>query len=384
MPGAGQATNQFPGQFPGQFAGQLPPAGQAVAPQKKRSWIGWAIAGVGVAIVIVIALVVSLANFLRSTSDLTDALSRPGTWTPAPPSAGPVTGAERPGFEAADAIVNGTYEKYSAMTPEELSQFFPNGQAGYDEHYVGAFLSLLETQTKELGFVGSITAADADLDAGIQEASDAVTELERRFLAQEHFDKLVVITLEDGTKYNYHGEYYPRGTEAFNAQREAFAAGFVPYLDANGTYVSAVNELAAGLGMHLSSSMDDFFAACPDTSTLSLRPEDLGGAYCPQRPFTIFVNEQHVNYGNLIYDPYFFDLIKHEFAHARIVGTCNTSMPASIPAGTHFEAATSSYTVLFLGGNRDLLNQSANGSADYLMTEASDHGAQLIHAGTCG
>ncbi|KIP52350.1 hypothetical protein [Leucobacter komagatae] len=371
---------------PGQPSGQTP---WPTSPPAKKGRIGlWlALAGGAVAIIVIVALVVSFSNLIRSAADLGGALSRggPATSAPAEPDFGDtVLGSEHPSFAAAEEFVTGTYERYAAMSEEEISEFFPHGRAGYNEDYAGAFVEFLSSQTKELRLTAVVRASEPEIATAIQDVVDGTTEFERKFLAQEFFNRKIIVQLPDGSRYSHMGEYYPQGSDAYNAEREAFATGFVPYLDANGTYVAAVNDLVGGLGMELSTSMDDFAAACPNMDQMVLQPHELAGAYCPTTPFTIYLNEQHPNHGNIIYDPYFVDLIKHEFAHARIAGTCNTINPASLPAGVNFEAATSSYAVLFFGGDRERLNAANSRSPAYLTSEASDTGARLIHEGNCG
>lgn len=386
---AGQAPGLSPGYAQGQAPGQPQAQGPwPASPPAKKGRVGlWlALAGGAVAIIIIVALVISFSNFMRSAADLRGALSKGGPATSAPvePKFGDtVLGSEHPSFAAAEEFVTGTYERYAAMSEEEISEFFPHGRAGYNEDYAGAFVEFLSSQTKELRFAAVVRASEPEIATAIQDVVDETTELERKFLAQEFFDRKIIVELPDGSRYSHMGEYYPQGSDAYNAEREAFATGFVPYLDANGTYVAAVNDLVAGLGMELSTSMDDFAAACPNMDQMVLQPHELAGAYCPTTPFTIYLNEQHPNHGSMIYDPYFIDLIKHEFAHARIAGTCSTTNPASLPAGVNFEAATSSYAVLFFGGDRERLNGSNSGSPAYLMSEASDTGARLIHEGKC-
>ncbi len=194
----------------------------------------------------------------------------------------------------------------------------------------------------------------------------------------------VSVTLADGTYYESDGRYFPQGTPEFNAAREAFAQNFVPYLDGDGSYAAAGEELVAALGMNLSYDFQEMFSYCPADGFTIQDTGGIGAAYCPSVRDTIYVNAQGNNYPNTVYDLYYIALLKHEFAHVRTAGICATSQPGVTLGDAHFEATASSYAAMFLGADRDRMAWAAADYPAYTMTEATDNAAQLIHDGSCG
>lgn len=366
---------------------QAPAAWPVTPPQKKgRSWLWWTLGGGTVAIVLIVALVVSLSNVMRSISGLTDTFSRPGASgsVPGTPFGDRKTGADMPSYAAAEALITATHEKYSTMSEEEFIPLFPNGAAGYDGYYVRAFVRLLDVEKGKLDLYAASADFAGDLDAKIQAASDATKEAERKFLAQEPFGEY--ITLEDGNggEQFYNGSYFARGTAAHNAQLEVFARGFAPYSDGNGSYLAAANELAVGIDMELKVSVAAALEDCNTTRGVAdLRKTT--AMYCRQTPGVIYINEQRSNYDISVAEPFLVDAVKHEFAHARIHRICDATSPAGVPEGVSNEAVTNSYAVLFLGADRGRMSEAADGLShtDYVMSDASDAAAKLIHEGRC-
>lgn len=347
--------------------------------QPRRLWILWVVLAAVLAVVLVV-----VGGFFAARALL-------GATSAAPPVEEVPTAAEdTPEYKEAAAYIDGLIETYHSENPEEQAEFFPGGAAGYDSTYMNDFMiSLVETQVEledlaDLeGFEarGDIASDVADLVLSLRTKAE---DLERMFLAQESFGSKR-LTLEDGTQYSSDGEYYPEGTPAYNAEREAFAQGFVGQPDANGSYAAAGEELAAGLGVTLNHNFGEILDYCGRSDGSTETDTSTGAAYCDQSPGVVYINHDSVSYEADVHSPYYIQMIKHEFGHARIAGVCATTRPqvASV-AGMNHETLTNAFTVLYLGGDADLLQQVAVDRPEYLITEEANQLAQGIHdSSTC-
>lgn len=355
------------------------PAPHTLTSQKpKHRWILWASIAAGLIVALTIgATAYELGRILAASTPLPNLTEQT--------SPEPSLASEGELYKQTDEHLTEMMRKYEAMSIDEIAAFFPGGAAGYDATYVRDFQVLLEDLDRRLSEIGAFTVyEDANYDTEILSIRSNADELERSFLHQENFPLGVSVALADGTFYESDGQYFPQGTPEFNATREAFAQSFVPYLDDNGSYAAAGEELVAGLGMNLSYDFQEMFTHCPAEGFVIQDTGSIGAAYCPTVRDTIYVNGQGNNYPNILYDLYFIDLLKHEFAHVRTTGICATSQPAATLRGAHFEATASSYAAMFLGADRDRLAWAAGDYPDYTMTEATDSAAQLIHDGVCG
>lgn len=374
-PKARYQADQYAQQYPAAQYGQYPPYAQTAA-KPRQLWILW----VALAAVLVLVIIAAAAAFQISRSFG----GAPAVAPPVEPTSMSV--AETQTYIETDDYLSDMYDRYEAMSDDEMAALFPGGALGYDSSYVTDFFFLLNGQLEDLYFYADFTAYDEhEYDTDILDIRDAADEIEREFLAQENFSEYVFGTLEDGTEYESDGRYFPEGTPALNAEREAFAQNFAPYLDGNGSYQAAGEELVAALGMKLSYNFDEMYVACPADGFTISDPRSVGAAYCPGVRDTIYVNSNGYNYPNILYDLYYIDLLKHEFAHVRTTGTCGTSQPGvTLTGSAHFEATASSYAMMFLGADGGRLAAAAGDFPEYTMTDATNQAAQSIHDGNCG
>lgn len=359
----------------GYGAAQLPVQQPPQPPTKpRRPWILWVI----LAAVLVVVLVV-VGGFFAVRALL-------GATSVAPPVDEVPTAAEdTPEYIETAAYIDGLIEKYYSENPDEQAEFFPNGRAGYDSTYMNDFMiSLVETQVEledladlEVFESSGVFVSDvADLVLSVRTKAEG---LERTFLAQESFGSKR-LTLEDGTEYSSDGEYYPEGTPAYNAEREAFAQNFVGQPDANGSYAAAGEELAAGLGVTLNHNFREILDYCGSSDGSTETDTSTGAAYCDKSPGVVYINHDSVSYESDVHSPYYIQMIKHEFGHARIAGVCATTRPEiASTAGINSETLTNAFTVLYLGGDAALLQQVAVDRPEYLITEEANQLARGIH-----
>ncbi len=379
-----QYQYQDPGQYHSPYQYQpgsptLPPGSQAPQAGKPgRMWILWVSMAAG--LVVILALIAAAYQYSRFLTSIGSLSSPTVTHEPMVTQV-----SETPLYLETDEYLSGMVDEYGAMSIDALAALFPGGAVGYDSSYVLDFQLALGGLQEQLEEVGALTAYEpTDFDYELYDIQDEAAETERRFLAQEDLGQYFTLQQEDGTTYQSDGRYFPQGTPALNAEREAFAQSFVPYLDGNGTYAAAGEELVAGLSMRLSYDFPEMFVYCPADGFTIQDTGSIGAAYCPSVHDTIYVNAQGNNYPALLADPYYIDLLKHEFAHVRTTGICATSQPGVTLGGAHFEATASSYAAMFLGADRDRLAWAAADFPAYTMTPETDQAAQLIHDGTCG
>ena len=365
LPDYGQPQQPAPPVY-GQHQTQFAPPQQQPASAPKRRWILWVALSAG----LVVLLGISAALFfgMRSLSSI----------GPRPVESSVL--AADPAYVEAAGEVDELVETYASISVDEQAEYFPGGAEGYDSSYMTAFLAGLNEL--DLEFESWATADTYLHDGALSEAlavRDALKDLERSFLAQEGLGERFV-TFDDGTEAYLDGEYYPEGTPALNAEREAFAQGFVGQPDANGSYAAAGEELAAGLGVTLNHNFREILYYCGDSNGSTETDTSTAAAYCDQSPGVVYINHDSATYEADVHSPYYIQMIKHEFGHARIAGVCATTKPGvAATSGVNGETITNAFTVLYLGGDAGLLQLAAERRPEYLITEEANQVAQGIH-----
>jgi len=162
---------------------------------------------------------------------------------------------------------------------------------------------------------------------------------------------------------------------------EEFASAYEPHQDAQGSYVGSAQDLARAFGAEV--IWAEFGKADPTTKCISSgeNPEAVLAWYCGAEPYLIRVNRIAYDMPNVIYTPVFVDTVKHELAHLIIHERCGRSEPNE---GTvEEEGVTNSYAVLYLGADREALNDLSSTFAAYQSSTRTDEAATWIHSGVC-
>lgn len=121
---------------------------------------------------------------------------------------------------------------------------------------------------------------------------------------------------------------------------------------------------------------DKVLEACNVKNDSSLDLKKTLGLFCTNEIYTIYFNDSEDmkhNYSS----PFLVDTFKHELAHHLIYQICGTTRP-SVAEGQH-EKVTSSFAVIFLGADHDMLQLVGSDIHDYKMTDESHRIARNIH-----
>ncbi|WP_440312770.1 hypothetical protein [Leucobacter chromiireducens] len=147
-------------------------------------------------------------------------------------------------------------------------------------------------------------------------------------------------------------------------------ASTAPAQDSSGSYRAAAEKLAteAGYSVHQAPAGGD---ACDGTQP---QREDVAAFVCPDTP-EIYV----IAGATADDDPYYDVMIRHELAHMLVYERCGSFDP--LGQGDVFEGMTSSYAVLYLGGDRAELSKTHG--EQYTMSAGSDSAARTIHDQGC-
>lgn len=370
-------------------------------PKKKSLWglwlalglvvlLGLGVAGVGYAVNRVVALPGEL--FKSATGESLEEIQKHGHIYE-----GTIKMSDRPGFQEMVSHIEATKTKYLNMGESELYAIFPGGKAGFDPGYYRDFLYILTDLRNATRFMAEDRGTDpGDFDDQIAGMRTETDEYERMFLAQEDFDTTFEIEQSDGTVYKSDGKYNSSGTINDAEKKrtggytraqdpDAFAASFQPYLDANGRYVDAAAELAGNFGIGINYKFSDVEQYCTRSGSVTQDQSNVGAVFCPASPEWIYINDQGKRYPEILSQPFYLDMVKHELSHGRIFEACGTTAPTgAADAGVHYEGVTNSYAVQFMGASRDLLAKSASNYPEYQMNETTDRIAQQIKNGQCG
>ena len=298
--------------------------------------------------------------------------SRPSAPAPAITALPVISIADRPGFDAADRLVNEMHERYSNEASADYA-YDQVAQTTEAKYYAYDFLVILTDFKGAFRFMplGTESTNPAELDAKIQYYVDEVTELERKFLAGEDLGVTISITKADGSVYTSDGT---NTAAASTDAAEEFARGFTGAPDAAGSYAASAEQLAAEFGLSLTYDFTSIYAKCSHSGGST---ENIVAAYCHVTPELIYVNTEWFDYPDNLNEASFVDSIKHELAH-RLIGTiCDTASPPI--TGSANEGVANSFAVLFLGADETYLASIADGYPAYAMTDQTDELARTIH-----
>ncbi|SDQ08663.1 hypothetical protein [Leucobacter chromiiresistens] len=288
---------------------------------------------------------------------------------------------ERPGWDAMETYVVGTLDTYSQAAEDgTIFDMTPNGRSVSSDYYAALLYQLTDLRSA-LRFAGSTMSTDAaELDDRIQAYVTEVEEIERRFAAGEDLDVTVQITDENGEVREYSGDRAPaEGPDGapLASDPETYARGFAAQPDADGSYASAAQLLAAQFGREVSFDYSAVRQYCIESDPTGIAE----AGFCAANPSVIYVNDTAPGYPQNLSSPAFIDVMKHELAHAVTFDTCGTPRPPI--TGTLTEGVTSSYAVLFFGADFDELQSRSETAPEYTMTEETDRIARALHDGQC-
>lgn len=152
-------------------------------------------------------------------------------------------------------------------------------------------------------------------------------------------------------------------------------------LDPAGWYTLATN-VAGTMGVQIEQTME---YGCGD-QTSGLPQEFTVAYYCQSsdraQRNVVHILTTHPSWTQTARSPWLVDVVKHELSHRSIMISCGTIQPAI--AGDRTEAVTNSYSVLYFGADRGRIAEQQQGLAEYAMDEQSDQIASSIHDGNCG
>lgn len=152
-------------------------------------------------------------------------------------------------------------------------------------------------------------------------------------------------------------------------------------LDPAGWYTLATN-VASTMGVQIEQTME---FNCGGQS--GENPNGFVAAYYCQMPDrtqrdVVHILTTHPNWTQTARSPWLVDMVKHELSHRSIMISCGTTQPAI--AGNRTEAVTNSYSALYFGVDRGRIATEQQGVAEYAMDAQSDQIAASIHDGNCG
>ena len=152
-------------------------------------------------------------------------------------------------------------------------------------------------------------------------------------------------------------------------------------LDPAGWYTLATN-VASTMGVQIEQTME---FNCGGQS--GENPNGFVAAYYCQMPDrtqrdVVHILTTHPGWTQTARSPWLVDMVKHELSHRSIMVSCGTTQPTI--AADRTEAVTNSYSVLFFGADRNRIADQQQGVAEYAMDAHSDQLATAIHDGNCG
>ena len=152
-------------------------------------------------------------------------------------------------------------------------------------------------------------------------------------------------------------------------------------LDPAGWYTLATN-VASTMGVQIEQTME---FNCGGQS--GENPNGFVAAYYCQMPDRsqrdiMHILTTHPDWTQTARSPWLVDMVKHELSHRSIMISCGTTQPAI--AGNRTEAVTNSYSALYFGADRGRIADQQQGVAEYAMDAHSDQLATAIHDGNCG
>ena len=152
-------------------------------------------------------------------------------------------------------------------------------------------------------------------------------------------------------------------------------------LDPAGWYTLATN-VASTMGVQIEQTME---FNCGGQS--GENPNGFVAAYYCQMPDRsqrdiMHILATHPDWTQTARSPWLVDMVKHELSHRSIMISCGTTQPAI--AGNRTEAVTNSYSALYFGADRGRIATEQQGVAEYAMDAQSDQIATSIHDGNCG
>lgn len=152
-------------------------------------------------------------------------------------------------------------------------------------------------------------------------------------------------------------------------------------LDPAGWYTLATN-VASTMGVQIEQTME---FNCGGQS--GENPNGFVAAYYCQMPDRsqrdiMHILTTHPDWTQTARSPWLVDMVKHELSHRSIMISCGTTQPAI--AGNRTEAVTNSYSALYFGADRGRIATEQQGVAEYAMDAQSDQIATSIHDGNCG
>lgn len=157
---------------------------------------------------------------------------------------------------------------------------------------------------------------------------------------------------------------------------EAAVSAIASQSDANGDYTSSGLSVLHAANLQEVWGLERMRGACSITAE---QASSWLAAFCSGTPGYIYISTTLP--ATTTHDAYFADAMRHEVAHYLIYRRCGTPEPASIGDQANAESTASSYAVLYLGANPNILNRAAD--SRYHMNQASDDAAARIHAGQC-
>lgn len=251
----------------------------------------------------------------------------------------------------------------------------------------------LDTQTKEL-----LSAVDAAMsDDFSQHAAQwllqvddptQVNELIDRYGRQRTYASMQEMLTDLQSLHKLRSEVTQQVSDAVSNLHNAeasTAAIAVPErngdLDPAGWYTLATN-VASMMGVQIEQTME---FSCGGQS--GENPNGLVAAYYCQMPDrsqrdVVHMLTTHPDWTQTARSPWLVDMVKHELSHRSIMISCGTTQPTI--ANNRTEAVTNSYSVLFFGADRNRIADQQQGVAEYAMDAHSDQLATAIHDGNCG
>lgn len=380
--------------YPSPFSGPYSPYAMTQRPERRGSGVKIAI-GV-VAAVIALFVGIGWAVVWATQSMVNGVISSTASQQAEADSSDPQVGADgrvknqktydyspSDDFERYSDAVNAMYTKYKNLSDDELKDILPEYSKEGVKQY-GAFLTILTDLKSALYFGDSRVTTDPQEITDYYNGQIAyLKDLESRFLEGKALGVSVHVKGLDGTVLEVDGDEDPAYTkpedvDALTAQWESKIKAVPISQGSDGSYLQTGETLIASVGLTPNYDFQAVHKSC--TMSGRLGDDETLAAYCPVTQSIVYINQNIPGFSSRIQDVYYPNAIKHELAHAMIHRICGTAQP---PVGVDSEALTNSYTTLYFGGDRDVLQRSADGASWYRMTDASDEAARQVHAGEC-
>lgn len=262
------------------------------------------------------------------------------------------------------------------MNDKTIFKDFPDNKEA--KQYINSYLSRLAILNNDMLAKGNDTGDYDSYMKTVDGFDNRFHELQSTFIAQADFSSVNNVKMPNGELYTDSGKNFnaPQNLDQSILKKEAQVRKITVEPDDNSDYRPVSEKIADVFGLKIDYNLKkDIPQGCLNHFDGDL--SNVLGMVCEANLKTIYVTNDSLAQDSF-YSPLFVNAIKHEIAHLLIQQRCGTLSP-SIISEDKIESMTSSYAVLYLGADKDILNKAANDFPAYTVTDESDQLARQIH-----